>query len=58
MADISKIKLPNNNQYDLKDAYARGRISKHIMISSTQPAATDQVSGDIWIVLVEEQEEQ
>ena len=57
MADISKIKLPNNDQYDLKDQYARERVSNHIIFSTTQPSSSTQTTGDIWVVIIQDQEE-
>ena len=66
MADISKIKLPNDVQYDLKDSQARDQISilsNHIIFSKTQPASSLQTTGDVWVVIKEypttsQQEEQ
>lgn len=59
MADISKIKLPNNEtQYDIKDSQARSQISlleNHIIFSKTQPASSAQVAGDIWVIIKETQ---
>ena len=55
MADISKIKLPNNEQYDVKDAASRSLISNKIILSASQPAPSTQVTGDIWIVLDQDQ---
>lgn len=61
MADISKIKLPNNEtQYNIKDSQARGQISllkNHIIFSKTQPASSAQVAGDIWVIIKETQQE-
>ena len=57
MADIKKIKLPNNNvQYNLKDAEGRTLIQNRIVLSASEPASSTQVAGDIWIVLDEEEE--
>ena len=55
MADISKIKLPNNEQYDVKDAAGRSLISNKIILSASQPTSSTQVAGDIWIVLDQDQ---
>lgn len=62
MADISKITLPNGQNYDIKDSTARSDIAEiesnyatktesqnHIVASKTQP--TGQQAGDIWLVL-------
>lgn len=49
MADISKIILPNGNDYNLKDTTAREKINTHIIVSKTQPV--NQSAGDIWVVI-------
>lgn len=62
MADISKITLPNGQNYNIKDPTARSDIieiksnyatkiesQNHVIASKTQP--TDQQVGDIWLVL-------
>lgn len=56
MADISKVTLPDNSQYNLKDAQARTQltsIQNHIVFSKTQPAASAQASGDVWVIISE-----
>lgn len=61
MADISKIKLPNNEtQYNIKDSQARNQISilsNHIIFSKTEPASDVQVAGDVWVIIKETQQE-
>ena len=42
---LSKIVLPNNQQYDIKDPVARN----HIVVSSTEPS--NQKTGDAWFVI-------
>lgn len=62
MADISKITLPNEQNYNIKDSTARSDIIKiksnyatkiesenHVIASKTQP--TDQQAGDIWLIV-------
>lgn len=46
MADISVIKMPNNQSYNVKDATARQNINDLIKISDTQPSST---ATKIWI---------
>lgn len=63
MADISKITLPNGQEYNIKDSTARLDIVEikstyatkteslnHVIASKTQPS--NQQAGDIWLVLV------
>lgn len=48
MADITKIVLPNNTEYNLKDASAvRSGQTKTIFVQGTTPSGS--VDGDIWI---------
>ena len=58
MADISKITLPDNSQYNFKDAALRETVKtiNNVYISKTQPAIIRQ--GLIWLRLIDDQEEQ
>lgn len=51
MADISKIKLPSGNEYDIKDAVARqmiaGGVSFNIVWTSSDWSSTEVVSGKL-----------
>lgn len=57
MADISKITLPNNSQYNFKDAEVRSTVEtiNNVYISKTQPTVIRE--GTIWLRLVDDQEE-
>lgn len=53
MADISKIKLPNNNEYDIKDSTARSQLGNKISEPATEGTAgqvltTDGNGGRSW----------
>lgn len=49
MSEISKITLPDNTIYDLKDETARDRIDNRVIASKVQP--TNQQADDIWMVI-------
>ncbi|MDD6561359.1 MAG: hypothetical protein PUF17_10420 [Lactimicrobium massiliense] len=45
MADISKIKLPNGNTYDVKDTVARNVLSGTLAVAHGGTGATDAVTA-------------
>ena len=50
MADISKIKLPNGSEYDIKDTisgYVASTTTARIFVQSSEPSSSSD--GDIWI---------
>ena len=51
MADISKITLPNGEEYDLKDAAARSNEIKSASISETGQIAFKNTSGETLFTL-------
>ena len=51
MADISKITLPNGEEYDLKDAAARSNEIKSASISGTGQIAFKNTSGETLFTL-------
>ena len=52
MADISKIKLPNGSEYNIKDVtsgYVASTTTDKIYVQDTAPASS--TDGDIWVDL-------
>lgn len=48
MADITKIVLPDNTEYDIKDSNAvDSTTTRNITVSATAPSNPQE--GDIWI---------
>lgn len=55
MADITKVKLPNGSEYNIKDAvsgYVASTTTDKIYVQSTAPASS--TDGDIWVDLSED----
>ena len=55
MADISKITLPNGDEYNIKDASAREELDNLNKFYLTDTTPTSASSGDLWFIIEEEE---